>query len=287
MTEPSLVQVSEHIYWLPPGEPVRPSLCAVVGEQRTLMLDAGASAAHARLFLNQLAAHGIAMPQFVALTHGHWDHVFGAAELGVPVIAHTRTAEKLAYLAAEDWSDAGLEARVAKGEQTAAGITQLKQELPAPRDVRVAKPTIIFDDALTIQLGGGVECRIQHVGGDHADDSSVMYVIPDKVLFLGDCLYGSIFPPAGSYTTKRLLPLTDAILALDAEHFIGGHNTDTLTRATAELYINTMRLAATLVAAHGANEEAVFAAAQAEIDGAPDEMLTRTIRALIAGLNAE
>lgn len=286
MTEPSLVQISEHVYWLPPHEPVRPALCAVVGKHRTLMLDAGASGAHARLFLERLAALGILAPNFVALTHWHWDHVFGAAELGIPVIAHTRTAEKLAYLAGEDWSDAGLEARVVKGEQTAAGIAQLKLELPAPRDVWIAEPTIIFEDALTIELGGGVECRIQHVGGDHADDSTVMYVLPDRVLFLGDCLYGSIYPPAGSYTTSRLLPLTNALLAFDAEQFIGGHNTDTLAHADAEPYINTMRLAATLVETHGTNEETVLTAVQVEIEGTPDETLVRTIRALIAGETA-
>ena len=50
------------MYWLPPAKPDRPSLCAVVGEHATLMLDAGASDAHARLFLDALAAEGVAPP---------------------------------------------------------------------------------------------------------------------------------------------------------------------------------------------------------------------------------
>ena len=51
-----LQRISEHVYWLPPAKPDRPSVCAVVGKHSTLMLDAGASDAHARVFLDALAA---------------------------------------------------------------------------------------------------------------------------------------------------------------------------------------------------------------------------------------
>jgi hypothetical protein len=53
-----LTKISEHVYWMPPGAPDRPSLCAVVGDRRTLMLDAGSSKAHAREFLDALSARG-------------------------------------------------------------------------------------------------------------------------------------------------------------------------------------------------------------------------------------
>ena len=81
-------KISDHAYWLPPAKPDRPSLCAVVGEHATLMLDAGASDAHARLFLDALAGEGVAPPIAVVLTHSDWDYVFGAVEVGAPVIAH-------------------------------------------------------------------------------------------------------------------------------------------------------------------------------------------------------
>jgi glyoxylase-like metal-dependent hydrolase (beta-lactamase superfamily II) len=100
-----LTKISEHVYWMPPGPPDRPSLCAVVGDRRTLMLDAGSSNAHARTFLDALWAESAARPSAVVYTHSHWDHVFGGAELGGQVIAHALTAEKLIELAARDWSD--------------------------------------------------------------------------------------------------------------------------------------------------------------------------------------
>lgn len=278
----ALAQVSEHIYWLPPGEPVRPSLCAVVGERYTLMLDAGTSAAHARLFLDQLAVQGIAAPALVALTHWHWDHVFGADAIGVPVIAHAETAERLAQMALDDWSDAGLAARVARGDHGALGAEQLKAELPAPRDVRVALPTIIFEDELELDLGGGVRCTIRHVGGDHAPDSSVMFVTPDRVLFIGDCHYGSIRKP-GTLTTERLLPLTEALLTLDPEQVISGHAASIMSGSDFGAYVEKRRLAAVLVARFGSDEAAALAAAEQQTGQPPGAELTRTVRALIAG----
>jgi glyoxylase-like metal-dependent hydrolase (beta-lactamase superfamily II) len=84
-------RISEHVWWMPPGPPDRPSLCAVVGERWTLALDAGASRTHTRELLGGLPQR----PSAVVYTHSHWDHVFGGVEIGGLVIAHTLTAEKL------------------------------------------------------------------------------------------------------------------------------------------------------------------------------------------------
>ena len=73
-----LTRITDHVYWLPPGPPDRPSLCAVVGDRRTLMLDAGSSAAHAREFLDALAVQGATRPSAVRmrsrsrLQSAHW-----------------------------------------------------------------------------------------------------------------------------------------------------------------------------------------------------------------------
>src|SRR6266516_2878921 len=130
-----LTKISEHVYWMPPGPPDRPSVCGVVGDRRTLMLDAGSSSAHARTFLDALWAESAARPSAVVYTHSHWDHVFGGAELGGHVIAHALTAEKLNELAARDWSDEGLDQRVAAGRASPQHAANVKQELPSPRTV--------------------------------------------------------------------------------------------------------------------------------------------------------
>jgi hypothetical protein len=78
----------------------------------------------------------------------------------------------------------------------------VKAELSAPRNVRIAPADIVFRDGLDLVLGS-VRVQVRHVGGDHADDSTVMYE-PDGLLFLGDCLYEA---PSGGYTADQVGPL--------------------------------------------------------------------------------
>jgi glyoxylase-like metal-dependent hydrolase (beta-lactamase superfamily II) len=73
-----LAKIAEHVYWMPPGPPDRPSVCGVVGDRRTVMLDAGSSAAHTRAFLGELLTESGTRPSAVVYTHSDWDHVSAA-----------------------------------------------------------------------------------------------------------------------------------------------------------------------------------------------------------------
>lgn len=206
-------QISEHVWWMPPEPPDRPSLCAAVGERWTLALDAGASRAHTRQFLDGLPAQ----PSAVVYTHSHWDHVFGGVEIDGPVIAHTLTAEKLVEMAARDWTD------------DASAGEHIRKELPAPRVVEVRPADIVFDKGLVLDLGG-VRVHVRHVGGAHAEDSSVMLVEPDAVLFLGDALCDAI--------DDRL---ETAVLSWSAQHYVEGHHEAVSTRRELEAVIAEQR----------------------------------------------
>jgi glyoxylase-like metal-dependent hydrolase (beta-lactamase superfamily II) len=238
-----LTRISEHVYWMPPGPPDRPSLCAVVGDRRTLMLDAGSSSAHARKFLDALWAESAARPSAVVYTHSHWDHVLGGAEIAGQVIAQASTAGELIELAGRDWSDDGLERRVAAGVSSPQFAAVIKEELPAPRKVEVAQADIVFNTGLDIHLGGAT-VRVRHVGGDHSADSSVMHVEPDRLLFLGDCLCDS---PDGALTAELALPLGETILGFDAELYVEGHHESVSSRADIESLIGKMRFAESAV----------------------------------------
>jgi glyoxylase-like metal-dependent hydrolase (beta-lactamase superfamily II) len=248
------------------------------------MLDAGASSAHARHFLHGLSTEGVSPPSHVALTHSHWDHVFGAAELDAHVIAQALTAETLIELAATDWSDEALDRRVVAGLVSPGHAANLKEELPSPREVRVAPADIVFRDGLDIDLGGAT-VHVRHVGGDHAADSCVMYIEPDRVLFLGDCLYDS---PDGRLTPELVFPLCDAIRSFGAELLVEGHCEAVITQADLEGRATRIRLAETLVrgfAIQGGrlDEEAVLANIQKQTGAEPDEDLVSFVRAFIAG----
>jgi glyoxylase-like metal-dependent hydrolase (beta-lactamase superfamily II) len=202
-----------------------------------MWLDAGASEAHAQGLLDGLSAVGVAQPGMVAFTHSHWDHVFGAAALGAVVIAHALTAATLVELAAMDWSDEALDGRVARGEVSAAHAEHVKEELPSPRNVQIAPADLVFDDGIDVYLGG-VTVHVRHVGGDHARDSCVMFVEPDGVLFLGDCLYEA---PQGGLTAACALPLHEKVLGFGAELFVDGHSENVLTHADVEELIREAR----------------------------------------------
>jgi len=278
MPETSLSQITEHVYWMSPGQPDRPSLAAIAGTRHTLMLDAGASDAHARLFLDALARANVAKPHMVALTHWHWDHVFGAVTLDIPVIASAATSDQLAVLAGYEWSDHALDQRVASGAEIRQCADDIKVELPAPRAVHIVRPTLVFQSTLEVHLGD-VTVLIQQVGGDHAADSCVMYIPEDKVLFLGDCLYDAIYAPVRHYTPRNLLPLLDTVTAFEADYHIEGHLDHVMARAEFDALVTKMRKAESLVKRFGSVEPAALA----QIDPS-DEDMGYFVRAFIAGL---
>lgn len=221
-------QIADHVWWLPKAPPDRPSLCIVVGTRRTLWLDAGSSERHAQELLAAAPA-----PDLVALTHSDWDHVLGASALGCPVIAHELTGAALVRLATADWSDEGLDERIASGELLQWHVDDIRQELPSPREVTVAPADIVFRDRLGLDLGG-VSVRLRHVGGDHAPDSTVMFVEPDRLLFLGDALYEI---PSGGYTKAKLEPLVAEVRSFEAKAFVLGHGETVLSRDELEAFV--------------------------------------------------
>ena len=239
------------------------------------MLDAGSSAAHARSFLDDLEALGAAAPSVVLLTHSHWDHVFGAAELGVPVAAHARTAEYLAELAQLDWSDEALDQRLAAGEVSEFHVANVKQELPSPREVAITPVDIVFTDTLVFDLGD-VTVRVTHLLNDHTDDGSVAFVEPDRVLFVGDATCDST---SGCFTTALALPLFDALNGFGAEHVVEGHNDAVMSRTEFEDFAQKVRRAAALLERVGPNEPAILA----EFGEAPDEDTTAIVSAFVGG----
>lgn len=238
MFDSQVRKISEHVYWMKAGAPDRPSLCAVAGEKHTVMLDAGASDAHARLFLDGLKAFGVRPPEWVVLTHWHWDHVFGAKATGATVIAQHLTAEKLAGMRRQEWTNAALDERVKSGEEIAFCADNIKLELPEPRIVHIAPAEIVFADTLELVLGD-FSIRVQHVGGDHAADACVVYIPSDSLLFLSDCMYDNIYSEKRTFTREKALPLIETILNYKADTFIEGHNPEPVSR---DVFVHRMGL---------------------------------------------
>ena len=260
---------TEHIHWLPPYAPTdRPALGLITGRRETLLVDAGASAAHARLLLDGAAAHHLRSPTLLHLTHWHWDHVFAGGSFAVPTFASRETRRIVTGLAALPWDDAALDARVAEGTEIPFCRDMIRAELPDPnRAPAIRPPTVGFSGEVDRDLGG-LTVTLAHVGGDHAADSSIVYVPDDGVAFLGDCLGSSIYGGPRRYTATNLLPLFDRLLRYDAAWYVLGHAPEPLPRAELGAWAAHVHALVVALDRYGADRAAVVAAA-GEALGAP------------------
>lgn len=201
----------------------RPILGMVVGNDKTLMIDAGNSKDHANYFVQRTLKHENAMPDLVLLTHWHWDHIFGLPALPDTVsIASAQTRKEMEKLVPFSWSDEAIDERVREGTEIEFCAKAIKEEYQGHRDIQVVLPDVTFDRRIEIDLGG-VTCIVQHVGGDHAADSVIVYVKEEKILFLGDCIYPKMYAEKVHYTVKEILRLLDELEAFDADTYIPSH----------------------------------------------------------------
>lgn len=230
-------QISPHVHWLSPDSTTdRPVLGVISGSNGSLIVDAGNSPAHAGVLLEEIERCNLPVPSYLFLTHWHWDHVFGAAELTLPAFAHHETVRIVERMSRFDWSDEALDQRVADGLEIEFCRDMLKAELPERSNLVIRPPEIAISEQLTVHLGN-VTCQLIHVGGDHSHDSTVAFVPEDRVMFLGDCIYDDLHHGPRRVTTAKLLPLYERLLACNADYYLPAHHDEPLTyQALADEY---------------------------------------------------
>ncbi|MDM5312746.1 MBL fold metallo-hydrolase [Peribacillus frigoritolerans] len=248
----TLQHLTKHIVYLPPvQETDRPVLAAVTGNKKTLIIDAGNSVRHAQLFEDELLRNDIS-GNFLVLTHSHWDHVFGLENIGIPVICQEKTYTNIKDMQQLSWEDRALDQRVEEGTEIAFCADAIKLEYGTNREISLPLPDIIFEKTMTIDLGE-ITCVIEHVGGDHAKDSCIIYIQEEKTLFLGDCLYANLYAEKWNYTAEQALLLLKKIEAYDAETYILSHHDQPRTRLEMEAELKLMKECARAVVAHRGN----------------------------------
>jgi glyoxylase-like metal-dependent hydrolase (beta-lactamase superfamily II) len=283
MSAHTLRRLGERVWWLNPVAATdRPTLGVVVGERGSLVVDAGNSPAHIRTLLAEMDRHGLPAPRLVALTHWHWDHVFGLASLGAPALASPETQRVLGVMAGLDWGDEALDRRVAEGSEIAFCRDMMRLELPDRSELVIRVPEIAVQEA-AVDLGG-VACRLIHVGGDHSPDALVVHVPQEQVVFFGDAIYDDLYHGPRRLTAAQLFPLLDRLLAMDTEHYVGGHDPEPISRSQFAADAITLRTIGELVLRTGDDREAVIAALPAILGVTPEEDHVTIADAFLAGL---
>jgi glyoxylase-like metal-dependent hydrolase (beta-lactamase superfamily II) len=255
----TLHQISEHVWWFTPDSRTdRASLGLVVGDKGTLMLDIGASPAHTREFLQILNDEGLPPPDSAILTHWHWDHSFGMDALKIPFAAHRDTAKNLQRLVSYDYSDQGLEDLVKRGIEVEFVRDHMIIELDNTQrhNLKLRQPDYIFDDKHHYDLGSA-SCEVLHVGGDHAIDSCIMYIPEDKVLFMGDCFYHTVYEEPGHYT-KEALRLIQKLESFDVEQYIVGHSNQIILSRDIKQWFSIFKQAFNMIDQYGIEDQTLL-----------------------------
>lgn len=171
----------------------RPNIGYIRGERGVLLFDAGNSGANVEQLKKELRDAGLPMPDYLALSHWHWDHSYGAAFWGCPVIAGRETDAWLRRMSKWSWDEDSMARRVETGEDIDFCCDMIRREYPDRMKIKVVAADLIFDGRLTIDLGG-VRAELIHCKGPHSSDSVLCYVPEDRFVFLGDSnckdLYG-------------------------------------------------------------------------------------------------
>jgi glyoxylase-like metal-dependent hydrolase (beta-lactamase superfamily II) len=248
-------QISQHIYLLDPEASTdRPVLGAIVGKRATLMIDAGNSPDHANLLLDQLTKQNLAKPKYVVLTHSHWDHVFGSSAFEVPIFAHEETSCTIKGMSQLDWGDEALDRRVEEGTEIEFCRDMIKAEWPDRSNLRLKPPDVSFVDRLEFDLGE-VGCQVKHVGGDHASDSSIIYIPEDRILFLGDALYEDLHHGPRNYTVQKLYPLMEEIMRYEVDFYVWSHAAEPMPQKEMLEFVRLLQNIGDLVGQPGENRE--------------------------------
>jgi glyoxylase-like metal-dependent hydrolase (beta-lactamase superfamily II) len=215
-----LTQISPHV-WILPRHPDKNRVQATVGvvltAEQTILIDTGNSLQLARQIQAALLAMDAPPISHVIYTHHHWDHTFGACVYGVPAIAHRLSHDLLHQMRQENVGETYLRSKVERNPRLILDWTA--EDWAA---FEIVLPEITYEGHERLQFDD-VALELVHVGGIHAADSTVIKVVEDGVMFLGDCYY-----PAPRYEDPIDQMLDMAMLAslLDEEYhiYIDGHN---------------------------------------------------------------
>ena len=218
-----LNKFSETIYYMSnQDENDRPTLGLICGDQYSLIIDSGNSTQHAKDFLQEIEKLNVPPVKYVVITHAHWDHFLGMNEFDATVIVNSQTNELLKVWQSYTFDDSSLQTYSQTKLMSDKCIEIIQIEIPNRDSFKLNSPHIIFEKTLTVDLGNKI-CVLEKINSTHSDDATIVYIPDEKVIFLGDCVYGTTKNSLFLYKQSLLLPMIEDIQKYNAEAFLLGH----------------------------------------------------------------
>ena len=194
----------------------------IVSRNESLLVDAGNSPRLARSIKTELARCNLPPVSRIIYTHHHWDHVYGACEFNVPVTAHRICRAILEEESRKPWGIDYLNEEAKRNPKLTSSFTARANAIEDWKSFRIVIPETVFEKETVIDLDG-VVITLEHVGGDHAEDSIVVKVPTDGIMFIGDCYY----PPPLHLRKPDSAPSLDMLRRLQNDTYqlyAEGHN---------------------------------------------------------------
>ena len=190
----------------------RPCLGYIKGDNWSLAVDAGHSAAHVKEFYCALEKEGLPLPSLTVITHWHWDHAFGMHSIAGLSVANSRTKQHL-----EEFDT------IVRTE----GVNRffdldpsIRKEYASGEAVVIVPADIVFKDRLSLDMGK-VTALLSTCPSPHTDDTTLVFIPEERILFVGDAISG-VFPTWERDPEKTRM-LLDEIRTFDVDHVLGGH----------------------------------------------------------------
>lgn len=215
-TELSLKQVSEHVYYAEgvPGvatdnQGFISNAAVIITDEGVVVFDALGTPALASKMVRQLREITRLPIVKVVVSHYHADHIYGLQvykELGAEIIA-----------------PAGAEEYI--GSSTA---RERLEERRFSLDPWVNEKTYVVNPDRYVSTNedfslGGIDFKIDLLGGAHSDGDMTLYVVQDRVLLSGDIIFEGRVAYLGDADTKRWLETLEKMETTGLVALIPGH----------------------------------------------------------------
>ncbi len=153
-----------------------------------------------RDFVRSRAQHNRGI-RYVVLTHSHADHIYGAYLYPeAEVISHRRCRDLMRRHAEQ-------------------GLREAREHSPELNEVQIRLPGMVFQEEMTIRLGGRTIALNESPG--HSADVVSVFVREDKVLFASDTVMPVPYIVGGD--PQALIKSLEVIAGLGLENIVQGH----------------------------------------------------------------
>lgn len=194
----------------------------VEGRAEALLVDTLFDLPHTRRMLGAVARAVPSPIRRVVNTHHNGDHCWGNQLLpDAEIIGHRLCADEMRKFAPEVLESL----RRAPVDASTRPAIRALQGLMTEFDfsgIRVTPPTTVFDDRLTVDVGG-VRADLLYVGPAHTAGDVIVHLPDEGVVFTGDVLFRGCAPIGWEGTYDKWIAALELVAGLGCETIVPGH----------------------------------------------------------------